>query len=125
MQRLKRGLWLGALILFVTLLGFAGGWWSGESISSADETKLTEDTYESLRVLIQSLALIKNNYVDVDKVKQQDLIYGAIKGMIGVLDPYSQFMDPQSYKDMKQDTQGSFGGLGIEIAIRDNELTRS
>jgi len=39
------------------------------------------------------------------------------------LDPYSQFMDPQSYKDMKQDTQGAFGGLGIEIAIRDNQLT--
>jgi carboxyl-terminal processing protease len=119
----KRSVWFGSVILFVTLLGFLGGWLTGETRSSADEVNLSEDSYESLKPLIQSMSLIRNNYVDVDKIKQQDLVYGAIKGMVSSLDPYSQFMDPQSYKDMKQDTQGSFGGLGIEISIRDNQLT--
>jgi carboxyl-terminal processing protease len=104
-------------------MGFFGGWLSGESRASGSDTNLTDDSYESLRPLIQSLSLIRNNYVDADKTKQQDLINGAIKGMVATLDPYSQYMDPQSFKDMKQDTQGSFGGLGIEIAIRDNQLT--
>lgn len=123
MSKWKKNLWIGSTILFLALLGFTGGWLAGESKSSADEVTITEDTYESLRTLIQALSLIRNNYVDEGKIKQQDLVYGAIKGMVGNLDPYSQFMDPQSYKDMKQDTQGSFGGLGIEIAIRDNVLT--
>lgn len=123
MNRLKKLIWLVASVLFLCLAGFLGGWLAGESVSKAEEVSLTDDSYETLRPLIQSLQLIRNNYVDVEKIKQQDLVYGAIKGMVGSLDPYSQFMDPQSYKDMKQDTQGSFGGLGIEIAMRDNQLT--
>jgi carboxyl-terminal processing protease len=123
MHTWKKSVWLGSLILLLSLLGFLGGWLAGETRSHAEETAISEDTYENLRTLIQAMSLIRANYVDEAKIKQQDLVYGAIKGMVGTLDPYSQFMDPQSYKDMKQDTQGSFGGLGIEIAIRDNVLT--
>ncbi len=123
MDKLKRIIWIGSLVLFLSLTGFFGGWISGESRASATDSNITEDSYESLRPLIQSLALIRNNYVDQDKTKQKDLINGAIKGMVSTLDPYSQYMDPQSFKDMKQDTQGAFGGLGIEIAIKDNVLT--
>lgn len=123
MFNLKKAIWTTTLVLFITLMGFFGGWLSGASRSSGDDVSLTEDSYESLRPLIQSMALIKNNYVDVEKIDQKDLVYGAIKGMVGELDPYSQFMDPQSYKDMREDTRGSFGGLGIEISIRNNQLT--
>lgn len=123
MFNLKKTIWTTTLVLFITLMGFFGGWLSGASRSSGDDVSLTEDSYESLRPLIQSMALIKNNYVDVEKIDQKDLVYGAIKGMVGELDPYSQFMDPQSYKDMREDTRGSFGGLGIEISIRNNQLT--
>jgi carboxyl-terminal processing protease len=123
MNGLKKSIWIVSIVLFVSLLGFFGGWISGESRSTGDEVSLSEDGYESLRPLIQSLSLIRNNYVDVEKTKQKDLVYGAIKGMVAELDPYSQFMDPQNYKDMKQDTEGAFGGLGIEIAVRDNQLT--
>ncbi len=119
----KKNVWLGSTILILSLLGFLGGWLAGETRSHAEETTLSDDTYENLRTLIQAMSLVRANYVDQAKIKQQDLVYGAIKGMIGALDPYSQFMDPQSYKDLKQDTQGSFGGLGIEIAIRDSVLT--
>ena len=122
-SNVKRILWVGSMVLFLSLLGFFGGWISGETRASATETNLSEDSYDSLRPLIQSLALIRANYVDEAKTKQKDLVYGAIKGMVATLDPYSQFMDPQSFTDMKQDTQGSFGGLGIEIAVKDSVLT--
>jgi carboxyl-terminal processing protease len=123
MWNFKRYIWIGSLVLFLGLTGFFGGWIFGEARTAGEDTVLTDDTYDSLRPLIQSISLIKANYVDESKTKQQELVYGAIKGMVATLDPYSQFMDPQSFKDMKQDTQGSFGGLGIEIAIRDNQLT--
>ncbi|MCK5241860.1 S41 family peptidase [bacterium] len=123
MMNLKRIIWVTVIILLLSLTGFLGGIISGKTIGAGSDVSFSEDSYESLRPLIQSMSLIKNNYVDVEKIKQKDLVYGAIKGMVGELDPYSQFMDPQSYKDMREDTKGSFGGLGIEIAMRKNQLT--
>ena len=62
-----------------------------------------------------AIALIKKNYVE--DVDDESLLYGAIKGMLSSLDPHSSFMPPEIYKDMKVDTRGEFGGLGIEITI--------
>jgi carboxyl-terminal processing protease len=59
----------------------------------------------------------------VDDVKPKDLIYGALRGMLSALDPHSQFMDPDTYNELKVDTEGKFGGLGIEITIQDGLLT--
>jgi carboxyl-terminal processing protease len=59
----------------------------------------------------------------VDEAKPKDLIYGALKGMLSALDPHSQFMDPDTYNELKVDTEGKFGGLGIEITIKDGLLT--
>ena len=85
MSNLKRAIWITTLVLAVTLLGFFGGWISGASRSTSDDVSLSEDSYESLRPLIQSMSLIKSNYVDVEKINQQDLVYGAIKGMVSEL----------------------------------------
>ncbi|MCK5219269.1 S41 family peptidase [bacterium] len=123
MKRFKKLIWITCLVMFISLLGFFGGWISGASRSATGDAGLTEDIYDSLRPLIQSMSLIRNNYVDVKKIKQKELVYGAIKGMVEELDPYSQFMDPQTYKDMCQETKGVFGGLGIEIGMRNNRLT--
>src|SRR5207302_1395972 len=62
-----------------------------------------------------------NQYVD--EVPPKDLIYNAIKGTLRGLDPHSSFLDPDSYKEMQVETSGSFGGLGIEITLRDDVLT--
>jgi carboxyl-terminal processing protease len=59
----------------------------------------------------------------VDEVSAKDLIYGALKGMLSSLDSHSQFMDPDTYNELKVDTEGKFGGLGIEITIKDGLLT--
>ncbi|MBL7070639.1 MAG: S41 family peptidase [Candidatus Omnitrophica bacterium] len=79
------------------------------------------DLYKQIQLFSDSIALIQSNYVD--DMEPQKLIYGALSGMLKSLDPYSQFMDPDTYNEMKVETTGEFGGLGIEISIRDNILT--
>ena len=80
-----------------------------------------DKTYEQLKVLIDILDYIRENYVD--EVKDKDLVYGAARGMVATLDPFSQFMDPDLHRDVKTDTEGQFGGLGIRLGARDEWLT--
>jgi len=77
--------------------------------------------YQELQLFTDVLTIVKRSYVEEVSVK--DLIYGAIEGMLASLDPHSSFMSPEIYKEMKVDTRGEFGGLGIEISVRDNILT--
>lgn len=83
--------------------------------------KSKEDLYRQVELFSDTLAVIQTDYVD--EVKPKDLIYGALKGMVSSLDPHSQFMDPDTYNELKVDTEGKFGGLGIEITIKDGLLT--
>ena len=78
-------------------------------------------TYEQLRLFTEVLSIVQNQYVD--EVGPKELIYSAIKGTLRGLDPHSSFLDPDSYKDMQVETSGSFGGLGIEITLKDDILT--
>jgi carboxyl-terminal processing protease len=78
-------------------------------------------TYEQLKLFTDVLAIIQNQYVD--ETEPREVIYGAVRGMLRSLDPHSSFMDPESYREMQVETSGSFGGLGIEITIRDDQLT--
>jgi len=80
-----------------------------------------EDTYEKLKVFTEVLSIVQTNYVD--EVNSKDLLYGAVRGMLETLDPHSSFMTPDSFKEMQVETQGSFGGLGIEITVKDRQLT--
>src|SRR3989449_11657740 len=78
-------------------------------------------TYEQLRLFTEVLSIVQNQYVD--EIPPKDLIYNAIKGTLRGLDPHSSFLDPESYREMQVETSGSFGGLGIEITLRDDILT--
>lgn len=78
------------------------------------------ESYENLRVFAEALSLVQKNYVDEKDIK--DLTYSAIKGMLSDLDPHTNFMPPQTYKEMQVDTKGEFGGLGIQISIKDKKL---
>jgi carboxyl-terminal processing protease len=86
-------------------------------------SEASDDLYRELKPLMETITLIQSSYVDVDKTKSKDLIEGAIKGMVGNLDPFSQYMDVQESNDMKDETQGTFGGLGIEISVKNKLLT--
>jgi carboxyl-terminal processing protease len=82
---------------------------------------VTGESYEKLKIFSDALTLVQKNYVD--EVKINDLIYGAIKGMLETLDPHSTFLPPDVYKELQVETKGTFGGLGIEITIKDSILT--
>jgi carboxyl-terminal processing protease len=77
--------------------------------------------YESIEMFTDVLKIVQKNYVE--EVDTKKLIYGAINGMLSSLDPHSSFLPPDMYKEMKIETKGSFGGLGIEITIKDGYLT--
>ncbi len=79
------------------------------------------ETYEELKLFTEVLSIVKSSYVE--EVKTKDLIYGAIRGMLKTLDPHSSFLSPDAYKEMQIDTKGEFGGLGIQIGIKDGVLT--
>jgi len=91
-------------------------------LSSSALVKAKEDeVYKNLKLFTDVLSLVKKNYVE--EVNDKDMIYGAIKGMVSSLDPHSSFLPPDVFKEMKVETKGSFGGLGIEITIRNGILT--
>lgn len=104
-----------ALILIIAGSGVILGRWSVGLVNAEVEG------YESIKVFTEALSIVKKNYVE--DVKTKDLVYGAIKGMLNALDPHSGFMTPEAYKEMQVDTKGEFGGVGIQIGIKDNILT--
>lgn len=81
----------------------------------------SKDLFKQIQIFADSITLISTDYVKPIKVK--DLIYGAIKGMMDTLDGYSQFLDPESFQEITEETKGEFGGVGIEIGMRDSILT--
>jgi carboxyl-terminal processing protease len=80
-----------------------------------------DETYKQLELFARVLSYVQNNYVE--PVQEQQLIHGAIKGMLETLDPHTLFMPPEVFKEMKIDTSGEFGGLGIEVVKKDEVIT--
>lgn len=80
-----------------------------------------DETYQKLEIFTDVLEKLKQNYVE--EIEGEKLVYGAIRGMLQTLDPHSSFMPPDIYKELQVETKGSFGGLGIEITMRDGILT--
>ncbi|MBU93337.1 MAG: peptidase S41 [Chloroflexi bacterium] len=76
-----------------------------------------KETYEFLDLFGQIFDKVRENYVE--EVTDKDLIEKAIDGMLTGLDPHSGYMDEENWKDMQLDTQGKFGGLGIEITMEE------
>jgi len=95
--------------------GIVAGAWIAPARSAV------EDGFRQIALLVDILQTIREQYVD--DVEQKTVVYGAAAGMARVLDPFSQFMEPAALKEMRTETQGQFGGLGIRIAVRDNWLT--
>jgi len=99
-------------LIFIFLLGFMMGAY-GKKETPAE----TGEIYEYLKTFSDVIDIVKKNYVE--DVKDKDIIYAAIKGMLESLDPHSSFLTPDMYKEMQTETKGEFGGIGIEITIKD------
>lgn len=95
--------------------------WSTLGAKTSSTTSDNPDIYQYLRLFSDVLNIVQDNYVE--KVDGKKLIYGAVNGMLRDLDPHSSFLKPEDYKELQIETKGKFGGLGIEITIRDNILT--
>lgn len=106
-----------ALVALLILVGVTTG--DRSPISNAQA--YISQTYDQIRLFSEALSIVQKNYVE--EPEPQELVRGAIKGMLTSLDPHSSFMAPDMYKEMQIDTQGEFQGIGITIGLRDGILT--
>jgi carboxyl-terminal processing protease len=116
---MKRRLLYGVLaaVLSVNLLIGARVYFSSAQAAEKDSA------YPSLELFTYVMEKVRKDYVDGQNLKYQDLVYAALKGMLNTLDPHSEFMEPEKYKELQNDTQGAFGGLGIVVSMKDNFVT--
>jgi len=111
---------LNLTIFIVLVIGLAAvfGW---ERLSIQKVSAEDKSVYEQLQVFSDVLDIVKENYVQ--EVSDEELIEGAISGMLKTLDPHSSYLNPDAYRELQVETKGSFGGIGIEITIRNGMLT--
>jgi carboxyl-terminal processing protease len=103
------------------VVAFALSWvWSHELQEVSAKEKSQSDLFDELRVFTDVLAIVQRDYVK--PIHNKKLIEGAIKGMLAALDPHSGYLDPDFFKDFQAQTRGEFGGLGIEITMKDGVL---
>ncbi len=115
MKKIAKVLSIWFLIVLVSSAGVFLSRWGIESVDAGS------NAYEELKIFTEVLSLVERNYVEDVEIK--DLVHGAIRGMLSSLDPHSGFMTTDAYKEMQVDTKGEFGGLGIQIGIKDSVLT--
>jgi len=113
-QNPQRRFWmLGPMVVVALVVGvlLGKGW---------ERTGHATETYEELKTFSEVLTQVQKSYVDETKVK--DLVQGAIRGMLSTLDPHSAYMTPEMFKEMQVETKGEFGGVGIQIGVKENRL---
>ena len=106
----KRIIYISAVLVIALFVGFM----FPKAYSAMD------NTYSKLKVLMEVLSLTQENYVD--EVDTEELIYGAARGIVQELDPYSEFMDPERFAEMKEDSKGEFTGIGVRLSPASGEL---
>jgi carboxyl-terminal processing protease len=116
---MKRRLIYGAVVVVLTVNLLIGARIYVTTAQAAEK----DSPYSSLELFSFVLEKVRKDYVDGQKLSYQDLVYGALKGMLNTLDPHSEFMEPEKYKELQNDTQGAFGGLGIVVSLKDNFIT--
>jgi carboxyl-terminal processing protease len=117
---MKRRLIYGLVISAVALNLLFGAW---IYLSSAHAAEKNDSLDPNVEMIADALERVRTEYVDGQKLTYQDLTYAAVRGMVQQLDPHSEFMDPSEYHDLKDDTEGQFGGLGLIVTVRSNYVT--
>lgn len=102
-----------ALFFLLLLLG------SPVLAEESEDAKLT--TYKQLEIFSNVLSILQENYVE--EIDTKEVLNGAIRGLLFSLDPHSSYMPPESFKDLQEETRGSFSGIGIEVTIKNDILT--
>jgi len=107
----RRTWWLIAVMTLCLGVLIGKGW---------ERTGHATETYEELKTFAEVLSQIQKHYVDEVKIKS--LVQGAMRGMLSTLDPHSAYMTPEMYKEIQVETKGEFGGVGIQIGVKENRL---
>ncbi len=118
-RNMKRRVLYGAVVTALTVNLLIGARIYLTSARAAEK----DSPYPSLELFSTAMEKVRRDYVDGQKLTYKDLVYAALKGMLNTLDPHSEFMEPEKYKELQNDTQGAFGGLGIVISMKDNFIT--
>ena len=113
-----------SLIFSFFTLALAVNMLVGYRVYSNDELQNGDAAaFEKIAVMMRVLHLIRQDYVDGKSVDYDQLLDNAMHGMVESLDPHSSYMEHDAYEDMKESTDGEFGGLGVLITVRDGALT--
>ncbi len=113
----KAGVWLlGAMLAINLVVGFHGYCQEAKSNESKD------DVFKQIDLLMEVVQLIRQNYVDEDKTSSDKLFKGAIYGIMETLDPFSDYLEGDIQQQFKEETEGEFGGLGIQVDFKDDYL---
>ena len=91
--------------------------------SKSAEAAQKDSAYPSMKLFAEVMEKVRRDFVDGQDLTYKKLVYGALKGMISTLDPHSEFLEPEMFNELQNDTEGHFGGLGIVIAMKDNFVT--
>jgi carboxyl-terminal processing protease len=108
---------VATVLIAVAMVGLRAQ--DGEASQEMD----AESPYDNVQVLARAMQLIRQDYVDDEKISYRDLTYSALRGMLAELDPHSQFMEPRDFRGMQEDTRSEFGGLGVVVTMDDGALT--
>jgi carboxyl-terminal processing protease len=92
-------------------------------LGSARASDKQDAVYPNLELFASVLEKVRKEYVDGGDLTYHDLVYSSLKGMVGSLDPHSEFMDVDDYQQLQNDTEGRFGGLGLVVSMRDGYVT--
>jgi carboxyl-terminal processing protease len=109
--------WLGTIVVIAV---FVAGFVVGDLTTSRHAAQATV-AYSKLKLFGDVLSIIQSSYVE--EVNADNLVKGAINGMVQTLDPHSSYLTPDMLKQVEVETKGVFGGLGIEIGMKDGYLT--
>lgn len=116
MRRSANVILAAAILLFISSAAIGA-----PEKGAADKAKTKDGLYEQVELFADAISAIRQDYVD--DIDSKKLIYGAMQGMLSSLDDYSQFMEPDEYKEIQVETKGEFGGIGVEISSREGILT--
>jgi len=98
-------------------LGMVAGFAAAVMLFPAAHSAADNSAYRQLDLFGDAFERVRANYVR--PVEPSELVDAAIEGMVSSLDPHSSYMDAKAYADMKIQTKGQFGGLGIEVTMED------
>src|SRR5713101_6782567 len=115
MQSMRRSRRVSVLIFAIALSALVGGLFGPGVLATDDRVP------ERYKTFTAALNAIETSYID--KVDSDRLVYGAVRGMLGTLDPHSSFFDPKEYAQMRERQEGRYYGIGVSIQVYDGDVT--